>query len=90
MGYTATAQGGDVRDRRELSLWASDRDPAHARAWGRTTMALRGAVRCEVEATTTVTSSAAAFRVAQTLRVTHDGAPLHERAWEHEVPRLLL
>ncbi len=90
MGYAATAQGGDVQDRRELSLWVSDRDPAHARAWGRTTMALRGAVRCEVEATTTVTSSAAAFRVAQRLRVTHDGAPLHERAWEHELPRLLL
>ena len=87
MGYAASSDDGTFHDRRELSLRVSDRDPARARAWGRTTMTLPG---CVVEASTTVESSAAAFAVVQRLRVERDGTPFFERTWEREVPRLLM
>jgi len=94
MGFATRSDlpdGTVLRDSREMSARASNRDPAHTRASGHTRMSIvRAGTTYDVEASPMVASTADAFDVAQRLNVEVDGAPYFEREWKRVVPRQLI
>jgi hypothetical protein len=88
---TRLDDGTEATDRRELEMWASDRDPARSRAGGRTVIRIEHAPELvEVESTTTVTSTEEAFNVTQHVAVRDGGGAFWERHWLETIPRHLM
>ncbi len=72
-------------------LTASDIDPAHAAMASEVVYRLRqDGHAVDIVVTGRTTSDRETFRIAGTLRVTLDGAPFHERAWDETIPRRLV
>ena len=74
-----------------LEMTARDADPAHARMHNEVVYRLhQDGVEILVESSGTTWTTASDFHMDVALRVTLDGAPFFERAWQETIPRRLV